>query len=187
MVAPVFPGLLVRVHADLAAGIGEIEKVREHERVLIEQEVLARERAQLAPGIHDVVSHRVSLISVTAAALQVSTPDSATKMTASTIRELSATALDELRHMITVLRAAGRQPSEPHNPLSPTSTSSSPPVASQSSGMANCLPTLGTATVEIHFGHTAGELTITIENGPRPTHTATSDSAAPCGACQSSS
>jgi signal transduction histidine kinase len=57
--------------------------------------------------MHDVVSHQVSLIAVRAGALQVSTTDPDTKDAASTIRRLSTDTLDELRHMVTLLRASG--------------------------------------------------------------------------------
>ncbi|MFC0106070.1 sensor histidine kinase [Kibdelosporangium aridum] len=98
--APVFLGqLMVRMR--------EIEDARDHERRLVAETTLARERAQLAREMHDVVSHQVSLIAVRAGALQVSTTDPDTKDAASTIRRLSTDTLDELRHMVTLLRASG--------------------------------------------------------------------------------
>lgn len=69
--------------------------------------MLAKERAQLAREMHDVVSHQVSLIAVRAGALQVSTRDAEVKEAAATIRRLSVQTLDELRHMVSVLRASG--------------------------------------------------------------------------------
>ncbi|MFC8668837.1 MULTISPECIES: sensor histidine kinase [Streptomyces] len=110
--APVFLGQLVQARRDAAARLVEIEEAREHERRLHAQNVLARERAQLAREMHDVVSHQVSLIAVRAGALQVGAPDPGTREAARTIRELSVTTLDELRHMVTLLRASGGRTTE---------------------------------------------------------------------------
>lgn len=110
--APVLVGQLLQAHRDLARRLTEIEEAREHERALHGQAVLARERAQLAREMHDVVSHQVSLIAVQAGALQVATQDPAVKGAARTIRSLSVATLDELRTMVTLLRASGGRATE---------------------------------------------------------------------------
>ncbi|MBL1083983.1 two-component sensor histidine kinase [Streptomyces actinomycinicus] len=110
--APVFLGQLVQAHRELSLRLAEITKAREHERLLTAQSVLAKERAQLAREMHDVVSHQVSLIAVQAGALQVAGGDAETKEAAATIRRLSVQTLDELRHMVSVLRASGSRPTE---------------------------------------------------------------------------
>ncbi|WP_151475369.1 sensor histidine kinase [Streptomyces albicerus] len=111
-VAPVLVGQLLQAHRDLARRLAEIEEAREHERALHAQAVLARERAQLAREMHDVVSHQVSLIAVQAGAMQVAAQDPNAKEAARTIRSLSVTTLDELRTMVTLLRASGGQATE---------------------------------------------------------------------------
>ena len=110
--APVLFGQLLQARRDLARRLDEIEEAREHERALHAQAVLARERAQLAREMHDVVSHQVSLIAVRAGALQVATSDADAKEAARTIRSLSVTTLDELRTMVTLLRASGGRDTE---------------------------------------------------------------------------
>ncbi|MDX2816919.1 sensor histidine kinase [Streptomyces sp. NPDC001902] len=110
--APVFLGQLVQARRDLSLRLTEISEARDHERLLTAQTVLAKERAQLAREMHDVVSHQVSLIAVRAGALQVGTQDAEVKEAAATIRRLSVQTLDELRHMVSVLRAAGGRPTE---------------------------------------------------------------------------
>lgn len=110
--APVLFGQLLQAQRDLARRLAEIEEAREHERALHAQAVLARERAQLAREMHDVVSHQVSLIAVRAGALQVATKDADAKEAARTIRSLSVTTLDELRTMVTLLRASGGDATE---------------------------------------------------------------------------
>ncbi|MFE0512420.1 sensor histidine kinase [Streptomyces sp. NPDC058964] len=110
--APVFLGQLVQARRDLSLRLAEISEAREQERLLSAQSILAQERAGLAREMHDVVSHQVSLIAVQAGALQVSSRDEETREAAATIRRLSVQTLDELRHMVSVLRASGSRPTE---------------------------------------------------------------------------
>ncbi|WP_229928907.1 sensor histidine kinase [Kitasatospora xanthocidica] len=110
--AAVLFGQLLQTRRDLERQMAETEAVREHERILHAQTVLARERAQLAREMHDVVSHQVSLIAVRAGALQMSTRDEDAKDAARTIRSLSVTTLDELRTMVRLLRASGGRDTE---------------------------------------------------------------------------
>jgi signal transduction histidine kinase len=110
--APIFLGQFVRAQRELALRLTDIEQAREHERRLDAQAVLAKERNQLAREMHDVVSHQVSLIAVQAGALQVSTADPAARDAAVNIRRLSVDTLDELRHMVNLLRAAGTPATE---------------------------------------------------------------------------
>ncbi|MFI7413660.1 sensor histidine kinase [Streptomyces sp. NPDC049627] len=110
--APILFGQLVQARHDVARQLVEVQVAREHERALYAQTVLARERAQLAREMHDVVSHQVSLIAVQAGALQVAAKDPAARDAARTIRTLSVNTLDELRHMVTLLRASGGKETE---------------------------------------------------------------------------
>ncbi|WP_282694127.1 histidine kinase [Streptomyces sp. CC208A] len=110
--APILFGQLVQARHDVARRLVEVKEAREHERALHAQTVLARERAQLAREMHDVVSHQVSLIAVQAGALQVAAKDPDAREAARTIRTLSANTLDELRHMVTLLRASGGKETE---------------------------------------------------------------------------
>ncbi|MFF7309727.1 histidine kinase [Streptomyces sp. NPDC008137] len=110
--APILCGQLVQARRDLARQLVEVQVAREHERALHAQSVLARERAQLAREMHDVVSHQVSLIAVQAGALQVAAKDPDARDAARTIRTLSVNTLDELRHMVTLLRASGGKETE---------------------------------------------------------------------------
>jgi signal transduction histidine kinase len=110
--AAAFLGQFVQARKALSARLAEITEAREHEQLMATQKVLAEERAQLAREMHDVVSHQVSLIAVRAGALQVSARDAEAKEAAGTIRTLSVRTLDELRHMVNVLRAGGSGPTE---------------------------------------------------------------------------
>jgi signal transduction histidine kinase len=110
--APALLGQFQLARQDLADRLQEIIAAREQEDRLLAQTVLAVERAQLAREMHDVVSHQVSLIAVHAGALQSCTDHPLTREAAETIRQLSVKTLDELRHMVTVLRASGSTPTE---------------------------------------------------------------------------
>ncbi|MFD7105626.1 sensor histidine kinase [Streptomyces celluloflavus] len=110
--APVLLGQLVQARRDLSRRLVEIEEAKDHERELHAQAVLARERAQLSREMHDVVSHQVSLIAIQAGALQVAAKDTGTVEAARTIRSLSVGTLDELRTMVSLLRASGGDATE---------------------------------------------------------------------------
>ncbi|MGI5127810.1 sensor histidine kinase [Pseudonocardia sp. CA-107938] len=113
--APAALGQLVRARESLRRQLRELDDSHRAEQDLREAQVLERERNRLAREMHDVVSHQVSLIAVQAGALQIGGPDDATRQAARTIRELGVSTLDELRHMVAVLRTphADRQPLQP--------------------------------------------------------------------------
>ncbi|MFJ8473823.1 sensor histidine kinase [Kitasatospora sp. NPDC094011] len=114
---PAATGLLSRTRRELAARLDELTRGQERESRLLAERVLISERGRLAREMHDVVSHQVSLISIQAGALQVSTADPAAATVARTIRELSVRTLDELRQMVGVLRGTGGP--RPDAPLAP--------------------------------------------------------------------
>ncbi|TQM79976.1 signal transduction histidine kinase [Saccharothrix saharensis] len=110
--APILLGQFLRSRRELALRLEEVKEAREHERRLDAEAVLAKERNQLAREMHDVVSHQVSLIAVQATALQVSTADPDARQAAGNLRQLSVNTLDELRHMVNLLRASGTPSTE---------------------------------------------------------------------------
>lgn len=110
--APILFGRFLHTQRELALRLEEVKEAREHERRLDAQAILAKERNQLAREMHDVVSHQVSLIAVQAGALKVSTTDPNAKQAAENVRQLSVNTLDELRHMVNLLRASGTPSTE---------------------------------------------------------------------------
>jgi signal transduction histidine kinase len=66
------------------------------------EEARAQERTRLAAELHDVVTHRVSLMVLQAGALEVTTAEPATKEAAATLRGAGMQALDELRELVGV-------------------------------------------------------------------------------------
>ncbi|GAU64897.1 putative two-component histidine kinase [Streptomyces sp. NBRC 110611] len=105
--APIALGLLVRTRQELASRVADLTRSRQREDTLLAERIKTTERARLAREMHDVVAHQVSLISLQAGAVQVSTADETARAGARTIRELSVRTLEELRHMVGVLRANG--------------------------------------------------------------------------------
>ncbi len=88
----------------LLAWVDRAERA-EREQTLIADAAVAEERRRIAGEMHDVVSHRVSLMVVHANALQyVSGDPDAAKQASTTIATAGRQALDELREMIGVLR-----------------------------------------------------------------------------------
>ncbi len=76
----------------------------ERERYLLAEQARADERARLAGEMHDVVTHRVSLMVLQAGALGITAADDATKRAAEELRAAGCQALDELRDLVGILR-----------------------------------------------------------------------------------
>jgi signal transduction histidine kinase len=78
----------------------------EHERYLLAEQARAEERARLAAEMHDVVTHRVSLMVLQAGALGITATDDATRHAAEELRAAGVQALDELRDLVGILQTA---------------------------------------------------------------------------------
>jgi signal transduction histidine kinase len=78
----------------------------ERERYLLAEQARTEERARLAGEMHDVVTHRVSLMVLQAGALGVTATDEATRQAAEELRAAGVQALDELRDLVGILRTA---------------------------------------------------------------------------------
>jgi signal transduction histidine kinase len=89
----------------------------EREQQLLAAQARAEERARLAGEMHDVVTHRVSLMVLQAGALRVTAPDEPTRKAAEELRAAGCRALDELRDLVGVLRTTSdgdQTPQEAH-------------------------------------------------------------------------
>jgi signal transduction histidine kinase len=76
----------------------------EREQHLLAEQARAEERARLAGEMHDVVTHRVSLMVLQAGALGITATDAATRQAAEELRAAGVQALDELRDLVGILR-----------------------------------------------------------------------------------
>jgi signal transduction histidine kinase len=97
----------------------------EQERYLLAEQARAEERARLAGEMHDVVTHRVSLMVLQAGALGITAQDEATRQAAEELRAAGCQALDELRDLVGILRT------EPGSDQTP-STSGLPALIAES-------------------------------------------------------
>ncbi|MBK1783741.1 sensor histidine kinase [Prauserella cavernicola] len=104
IVGPALAGLWMRQRADLLAVLRDRAEEAERTRTLLADQAVFAERRRIAREMHDVVAHRVTAVALQAGALSIQAPDERTAQTAETIRSVSATALEELRGILRVLR-----------------------------------------------------------------------------------
>jgi len=97
-------GMYVHTRRRLLAGLVERAERAERERHLLAERARTEERTRLAAEMHDVITHRVSLMVVQAGALRVATSDESTRSAAEDIRAAGCLALEELRDVVGLLR-----------------------------------------------------------------------------------
>jgi signal transduction histidine kinase len=90
----------------LVQALTERAERAERERHLLAEQARAEERTRLAGEMHDVVTHRVSLMVLQAGALRMTAPDEVTRTAAEELRAAGCQALDELRDLVGILRTA---------------------------------------------------------------------------------
>jgi signal transduction histidine kinase len=100
----------------LVAALRERAERAEREQHLLAEQARAEERARLAGEMHDVVTHRVSLMVLQAGALRITAPDEVTRQAAEELRAAGCQALDELRDLVGILRTAGEDDQAPSTP-----------------------------------------------------------------------
>jgi signal transduction histidine kinase len=101
----------------LVQALTERAERAEREQRLLAEQARAEERARLASEMHDVVTHRVSLMVLQAGALRVTAPDEQTRQAAEELRAAGCRALDELRDLVGILRTTpdgDQAPEEAH-------------------------------------------------------------------------
>jgi signal transduction histidine kinase len=104
-VVPALLGLWAASRRRLMLALAERAERAERERHLLAAQARAEERARLAREMHDVVTHRVTLMVLQAGALGVTAADEDTRRVAEELRTAGCQALEELRDLVGVLRA----------------------------------------------------------------------------------
>jgi signal transduction histidine kinase len=99
--------------AAMVRALTERAERAERERYLLAEQARADERARLAGEMHDVVTHRVSLMVLQAGALSVTAKDEATRQAAEELRAAGVQALDELRDLVGILRTSAEEDQAP--------------------------------------------------------------------------
>jgi hypothetical protein len=90
----------------LVQALTERAERAERERHLLAEQARAEERVLLAGEMHDVVTHRVTLMVLQAGALRLTAADEVTRQAAEELRAAGCQALDELRDLVGILRTA---------------------------------------------------------------------------------
>ncbi|WP_461088110.1 sensor histidine kinase, partial [Streptomyces deserti] len=102
---PALLGMYVAARRGLIAALMERAERAERERFLLAEQARAEERVRLAGEMHDVVTHRVSLMVLQAGALRVTASDERVRAEAEVLRAAGCQALEELRDLVGVLRS----------------------------------------------------------------------------------
>jgi signal transduction histidine kinase len=115
MLGPLF-AIYVVTRRRLVQALTERAERAEREQQLLAEQARAEERTRLAGEMHDVVTHRVSLMVLQAGALRVTAPDEPTRKAAEELRAAGCLALDELRDLVGILQTTsdGDQTPEAH-------------------------------------------------------------------------
>ncbi|MEU6130089.1 histidine kinase [Saccharopolyspora sp. NPDC047091] len=111
---PTLLGLWLYQRRDLLRSLRERAVQAERERDLLADRAVGAERRRIAREMHDVVAHRVSVISLQAGALTMTATDERTEQVAEVIRVSSSAALSELREMLRALRDDAEHPGGDH-------------------------------------------------------------------------
>jgi signal transduction histidine kinase len=110
---PALAARYVEARRRLLANLRERAERTDREQRLLAEQARAEERARLAAEMHDVVTHRVSLMVLQAGAIEVTATDAGTRRAAAALRDAGMQALDELRGLVGVFGAepTGTSPS----------------------------------------------------------------------------
>ena len=111
-------GMWIRSQRELMLALRERTRQAEAERDLRVSQARAQERTRIAREMHDVLAHRLSLLSLHAGALEVHPGASPAEITraAGVVRASAHQALEDLRQVIDVLRVAEPAGSEGQRP-----------------------------------------------------------------------
>jgi signal transduction histidine kinase len=96
--------LYFTARGEMLRGLRDRAERAEREQYLLAEQARADERARLAAEMHDVVTHRISLMVLQAGALGITATDGPTRQAAEELRAAGCQALDELRDLVGILR-----------------------------------------------------------------------------------
>jgi signal transduction histidine kinase len=101
---PALAGMYVAARGRLIGSLLDRTARAEREQHLLAARAREEERSRVAAEMHDLVTHRVSLMVLQAGALQVTATDQATRTTAEDLRTTGCQTLEELRDLLRILR-----------------------------------------------------------------------------------
>jgi signal transduction histidine kinase len=97
-------GLYFTARHEVLQSLRDRAERAEREQHLLAEQARADERTRLAAEMHDVVTHRISLMVLQAGALRITATDDATRQAAEELRAAGCQALDELRDLVGILQ-----------------------------------------------------------------------------------
>ncbi len=104
VVSGAFLGMYAGARRRLVQALVDRAERAEREKHLVARQARAEERVRLATEMHDVVTHRVSLMVIQAGGMAVTTRDEALRTAAEDLRVIGCQALAELRDVVGILR-----------------------------------------------------------------------------------
>lgn len=113
-------GMYVRTRHELVQSLGERAQRAEAEQQARVEAARRGERTRIAREMHDVLGHRLSLLSLHAGALEYGDGKAPSASSVAVIRESAHRAMDDLRAVVGLLRDEGEQPSAEPEPPQPT-------------------------------------------------------------------
>jgi signal transduction histidine kinase len=177
---------------EVLQGLRERAERAEHERYLLAEQARAEERARLAGEMHDVVTHRVSLMVLQAGALGITATDDATRQAAEELRAAGCQALDELRDLVGILRTEPAGDQTPSTPglsalIAESTAAGTPAELAEDGDPALASPVVGRtvyrivrealtntrkhapgAPVLVQIGYRESQVRVVVSNGPAP-------------------
>lgn len=114
---PSLGSLYLQARRDLLRSLRDRAERAEREQHLLAEQARAEERRRLAGEMHDVVTHRLSLMVLHAGALTVTSKEPSVRDAAEGIRSEGTRALDELRDLVGVLRGTEQDTSTAPAPV----------------------------------------------------------------------
>lgn len=97
-------GLLMRWRRQSEAARNQAQSAHQTSERLGDEVARRAERERIAREVHDVMGHRLSLLTLHAGALEANTEDAELKASAQLIRQGASGAMDDLRSLLSVLR-----------------------------------------------------------------------------------
>jgi signal transduction histidine kinase len=175
---------------EVLQGLRDRAERAEQERYLLAEQARAEERVRLAGEMHDVVTHRVSLMVLQAGALSVTATDEATRQAAEELRAAGCQALEELRDLVGILRTepdSDQTPSTPGLPalIAESTAAGTPAELAEDGDPALASPVVGRtayrivrealtnvrkhapgAHVLVQIGYRESQVRVVVSNGP---------------------
>lgn len=125
---PALLGMYMAARRRLLRSLVERADRAEREQRLLAEQARIDERARLAAEMHDVATHRVSLMVLRAGALLMTADSEATRQAADELRAAGSQALNELRDLVGILRDSATGSDNGHPTAATALSSTDQPV-----------------------------------------------------------